>query len=338
MKAADERTLARLEADAIRLQDGDISSGGDAIIHQNLIQKRIEIGAHRETIKGYEEAAMAREQAIAKLNPSDAEVKARAEAQRKAEAIVCARLRTDLKIDAAVMQLRQLLKDRAQQTVELAEAVRPLELALPADGLDSVKFEALANSLPEDVGARSDHWVAHFLGKPKGGKPYIVRSEYLAVSETLPHNGVYKFGEVIILGDQEAQELLSNDYAAPTQRAPWRRLWPRILTLEAFEQVKAAAEQKKLAPINIVFGEDLTQDSADRLWWTDNNRTSRVRKRQIGAPENAVRFETGLRVKVRAIRNIAGPLLGEFHQPGDLMEFTMAAAWEMADDGAITAP
>jgi len=338
MKAAEERTLARLEADATRLQDTDISTAGSSIIHENLIQKRIEIGAHRETLKGYEEAARAREQAVLQLTPSTAELEARAECQRKVQTIARARSQTDLKIDAAVTQLRQLLKGREQQTADLTEAVKPLELALPSDGLDSVRFDALLASLPEDVGALSERWVGHFLGKPKGGKPYIVRAEHLAVAETLAHNGIYGFGEVICLADDEAQELLADDYAAPTSRAPWRRLWPRIMTLEAFERVKAAAEQKKLAPIEIVFGEDLTQDRADHRFWLDNDRHSQAGRRQSAAPQNTVKFESGLRVKVRVTGNISGPLVGEFHQPGDLMEFTVEGAWEMADEGVITAP
>lgn len=337
MKAAEERTLERLGADAKRLQDADISTAGASIIHENLIQKRIEIGAHRETLAGYEEATREREQAVAKLYPSVAEIELRAEVQRKAAAIVCARAEIDSKIDAAVRQLRQLVADRAQQTAALTEAVKPLELALPSDGLDSERFEALAGSLPEDVGARSDYWVGHFLGKPKGGKPYVVRCEHLAVAETLAHNGIYKFGEVIVLADGEAQELLANDYAAPTQRAPWPRLWPRIMTPEAFERVKTVAEQRKLAPIETVFAEDLAQDRADHDFYKRGGGPP-ARKRQRAAPENAVRFETGLRIKVKVTGNISGPELGEFHSPGDLMEFTIADAWNMADEGAITAP
>lgn len=339
MKEAEERILATLEIDATRLQDADISTGGTAIIHENLIQKRIEIGAHRETLKGYEEAAKAREQAVAKLNPSADEIKARVDVQRKAAAIVLARGEIDSKIHAAVGVLRQLLKDRAQQTADLEEAVRPLELALPADGLDSQRFETLLGSLPEDVEVRSEEWAGHFLGMPKGGKPYVVRAEHLAIAEILAHSGIYRFGETILLADAEAQELLADDYAAPAERAPWRRLWPRIMTPEAFERVKAAAEQKGLAPIEIVFGGDLTQDSADRRWWANNERRSPVSKRQSVAPENAVGFETGLRVTVKVLGNVPGPRPGEMHKAGDLIEgLTLAQAWQLADVGAIAAP
>ncbi len=338
MKAGEERVLARLDADAIRLQDGDISSSGNAIIHENLIHKRMEIGAHRETLKGYEEAATAREQAIAKLNPSTAEINARTDVQRKAAALVCARAETDTKIDAAVTLLRQLLKGRAQQTSDLADAVGTLALALPPDGLDSQRFEMLLGSLPEDVGSQSEQWAGRFMGRPKGGKPYIVRAENLAVTETLAHAGIYKFGEVIVLGDDEARELLADDYAAPAERAPWRRLWPRIMTVEAFERVKTAAEEKSLAPIEIVFAEDLARDCEDRRYWASNQRRSPVSKRQSAAPANAVEFQSGLRISVKALRRIAGPRVGEMNQPGDVIEsIPLAQAWELAEDEAIAA-
>jgi hypothetical protein len=165
-----------------------------------------------------------------------------------------------------------------------------------------------------------------------------VRAEHLAVAETLAHSGIYGFGEVMFLAADEAQELLADDYAAPTPGAPWRRLWPRIMTLEAFERVKAAAEEKKLTPIEVVFGEDLAQDSADRRWWMNNQRRSPVSKRQSATPENTVGFQSGLRVSVKALQRIAGPRVGEMHQVGDVIEsIPLAQAWSLAEEGAIAA-
>lgn len=339
MKAAEKRTLERLGVDAKRLQDADISTDGNAIIHENLIQKRIEIGAHRQTLEGYEEAARERQQAVAKLNPSASEIKARADVQSRALRIVCARGETDSKVDAAVTLLRQLLQDRAQQTAELAEAVRPLELALPPDGLDSQRFETLLGSLPEDIEVQSEKWAGHFTGRPKGGRPYVVRAEHLAVAETLAHNGIYGFGDVIFLAADEAQELLADDYAAPTSGAHWRRLWPRVMTIEAFERVKAAAEERNLSPFEVVFGEDVAQDCKDRRYWMDNQRRSPVGKRQRAPAEGAVPFQSGLRISVKALRQIAGPRVGEMHQAGDVIESVpLAQAWELAESGAVTGP
>ena len=138
-----------------------------------------------------------------------------------------------------------------------------------------------------------------------------------------------------MLDAEEAADLLADDFAAPTPKAPWRRLPPRVLTVEAFAQIKQKAEERKVCAAQIIFEQDLAQDLRDRQFFKVSMRSPVGRRQNVTADVDLSPLST-LRVSGRALQNISGPLKAEFHMPGAVVEgLSLVQAWDLADSGAL---
>jgi hypothetical protein len=169
------------------------------------------------------------------------------------------RLKLDRQVENALDSIRRLLEKREGLTAAMKELAVGLELKI-ADW-DEARFGAIV-ALPEGILTASEQWTARLLGsKGNGMKPYVVcEEEGLTLPETLAHCGVFQFGDVVWLTDEDARELARCDRPNPRYRG-WndgetRFFRPSLMAKEEFEEVKAEAA-KRGSSIEVVLFEKI---------------------------------------------------------------------------------
>ena len=310
------RTLGRIPAGAVN--QGYLSS-----VLEDLEDNRRKLTAYRE------QRALV-ENKIAQLAPSPRALGTRAKEQHRLAQLTAERSGKDKQVNDALASLHQALQERAGLTARMKEPATALDLASDGDSLDAERFDELLASLPEDLLARSQCWAARFLGKEEHVKPYIVRDRLLAIPETLASHGVHRFGDRIMLPEQQAQELMREDRAAPTDEAPWRCAPPSIMTVEAYEAAVSSAEKTGITVQEV-------------LLWSDYERDAKLREGFAGSGSNigAVSKEDlgeMVTIKVRAKSRISANC--GTYSDGDIFELRTRkwAACALYESGAISRP
>ncbi|MGB7590688.1 MAG: hypothetical protein WCD04_14475 [Terriglobia bacterium] len=286
---------------------------GEETMRPQLEDAMRDVSIQRDLIKACQAQRASTEAEIEKLNPSPVEGTTRQHQQERFREIVEKRLATDRQADQLLKDLREVLQERCRLTVEMADPSAALELTIPDDGLDTKRFEKLLDSLPADLLDQSEKWCAHFLREQKDAKPYVVRVENLLVGETLFDNGLWHFGDTIFLTDEEARDLLCDDYYAVTHEAPWRCQSPRVMTVEAYEAAAKTAREKGLSIQEVCFWVDAERDAQNQRWFKNNSSRKTVHKRAVSAEDNTP-FENTIKVRVKykgeiiEMANDQGPL------------------------------
>lgn len=336
-------TIRRFEEKIPGLEESKAFLTNRVVVHDEhtmqprLDEKLMEIANVHGVIKSCEEERERTEQAIRKLDPGSVEVQARLAQQGKLAELVEKRLDKDRKIDELLAELRQVLHERADSTAEMANPATALELTMPKTDLDT-RLEKLAASLPEDVFTASEKSHLWFLGKQKATKAYIVVDEHLLRPETLAHNGIFHFGDIIQLIDEEARELLRRDRPATKRRQVWTYAPPSVMSLQAFEAMTKEAQQKGIPVETINFWKNVQLDAAAENQYKVEGRMSPA------AVEPIADFESTMKIKGRVKRRILAELYpgiasARQYEPGEIIELMgKPFAWGLVESGAIGPP
>ena len=134
---------------------------------------------------------------ISELAPKPKQIESRSDIQRKIVQIADERFAQDRLAQEALNALRGILQRRTELTAALAEAASSIDFTFERNGLDQQRFDALAESLPQEVAMSSEAWCEWVNGSRANTNPFIVRDECLIIPETLAHSGVYRFGDTI---------------------------------------------------------------------------------------------------------------------------------------------
>lgn len=308
-------------------------------VAQGLIAVRDSVSAKiddilhaREILKDCEHERAVTEAAIETFNARPAPSRARLKLQRELRRFAVDRLEKDRQADRLLKELRQVLNDRKELSDGMEERSADLGLKISEDGLDMPRFETFSASLPDDFLSASEHWHAWFLGERKDIKPYVVRDEYLVVRETLVDHGVYQFGELIHLTEEESAELLCEEFSAPISLAPWHLCPPSVMTLDVYKGTVKAAKEKGISAQEMCFWQDVERDvkAKERFDLAGGYAPKRPRTWLFSHVEP---FASTVKIKGRAkIRIFAG----REYQPGDVIEAVgKDEAWRLASIDSI---
>jgi hypothetical protein len=264
-----KRRIREAEEQVQRLTRSVVLEGQEALRY-NLVESAKELAAQRDILKACESERASAEAAIAALAPTLRQVQGRQEEQGQLAHLAEERMGKDRRADSLLKELRKVLQERSQLTAVMAESQAALDGEAPADGLDESRFKALLGSLPEDLLSASERWYAWFFGKRKDVKPYVVRVEWLQVRESLFDHGFYRFGERILLNDDEARDFLCNDYYAPNDNAPWACEPARVMTVEAFEDAARKASESGISVRDVYVAADRELDEQEKKFFSGN--------------------------------------------------------------------
>lgn len=297
---------------------------GNSMVRYNLDEMLKDLAGQRDFLKACQNERSSIEAEIAKLAPGPVECKVRLAHQERVASLVGARFEKDREADRLIEELKRVLGERSELTSKMAEPCEALDLEIGADGLDETRFEKLLSSLPDELLTASERWQGWFLGKRNSVRSYVVRAEQLMVAETLVHNGVYHFGETICLNDQEASELLCEEYAAAEPRTPWRCAPPLVMTVEAYQAAVGTARKKGISPQEVCFWQDVERDARNKEWFK-NNGSSRCKRGSPAVLKQSIPF--------------AGIATITLLKDGAPMQVsTYKDAWSMVDVGAGPLP
>lgn len=297
-----------------------------------LDSKLVEIANTQGVIKACEEERERTQEAVRKLDPGPAEVQARSIRQRRLAQLASDRLDRDRKAGGLLKELREVLRERAEITSQMAETATALELAMPKEDLDA-RFEKLSGSVPEDLLTASERRHGCFLGRQNGAKPYIVVDEYFLCAETLAHNGLYKFGDLIQLTEEEAGKLLRADRPAPKgeRRNVWTYAPPSVMTVEAFQAAAKAAKGKGISVETVCFWKEVEYDAVWKNEYKAQNKMS-----PAATVEPIASFESIMKIEARAKVRM---LTDRQHEVGDIVELTgKPFVWTLVENGSIGPP
>jgi len=289
---------AREAGDRVERLTKMVTLEGHEAMRPQLDDAMRDASSQRDLIKACQAQRASIEAEIEKLSPSPEQRATRQHHQEQFAGILNKRLAKDRQTDQLLKELREALRERNGLTAAMAEPAAALELSLPDDGLDTRRFEKLLDSLPEETLSQSEKWCGHFLGKQKSAQPFVVRVENLLVGETLFDNGLYHFGETILLTEEEARDLLCADYFAGTHEAPWRCQRPRVMTVEDYEAAAKTAREKGLSIQETMFWMDAERDAQDRKWFNNNGARRTMHRPPDSLQENAP-FEDTLKIRVK---------------------------------------
>lgn len=206
----------------------------------------------------------------------------------------------------------------------MQEPIAALQLTVSDDGLDKKRFEKLLDSLPDELLSQSERWCGWFLGEQKDASPYVVRVDNLLVAETLFHNGLYHFSDTIFLTEEDARDLLCDDYYAGTPQAPWHCQSPKVMTVEAYEAAAKTAREKSLSIQEVCFWMDVERNAKNKQWFKDNGTRRTMHRRAVAGDDNAL-FENILKIRVK--------------YKGEIMEMASEQdALEMVENGSAGPP
>jgi chromosome segregation ATPase len=172
------------------------------------------------------------------------EAKHRQKSQDALAQLAKERLKMDHRLDAALNAVRQLVGECTEQTRKMEALGRTIELDY---GWGAHRYAALLESLSTNIVSETEAWLACFLGRPKGRKAYIVCDQSLSLPENLSHSGLYGFGEMVYLEQQEAAELLREDRRQIVRSQFGREMQlipPSVMAVADFEKIKAEAAEK----------------------------------------------------------------------------------------------
>lgn len=323
-----KRGIADLEAQkAGQLRHAMISEGGGRVGPTEIGRTVNELKNRKFSLEAFQEHKKDLESKIAKLNQSDpAADEARAAQQDRLAELAGERLEKDRFIQAVITDLRQQLRERARLSATMVEVASSIDIDFDPD---AERFDQLLDSLQADVLAESEAWAAWFLGEDGAAKPYIVTDSLLIGPEALAHNGVYRFGETIMLADADAAELLRTDRPAGMPSNPWRCQPPSITTIEAHQEAIARAKEEGLSVEQFYAVEEIARDrAAEKAFRVDS-------KLSVG-PRPSRRFRTlrtteHTHVRVRAKTPITA---GREYAPGEVLEVSAESARALIQSGA----
>jgi hypothetical protein len=268
-QAITERRIREGEQRVARLTRAVVLEGQEAMRGQ-LDEAMQDVANQHSLIKSCQAQWALTEAEIESLTPTPEQCATRQHQQEQFLGLVNKRLAKDRQGDQLLKDLRQVLHERGQLTVEMQEPITALKLSISDDGLDTRRFEKLLDSFPDEVVSQSERWCGWFLGEQKGANPYVVRVENLLVAETLNDNGLYHFGDLIYLNEEEARDLLCDDYYAGTHEAPWRCQSPKVMTVEAYEAAAKTSRERNLSAQEVCFWMDVERDAKNKQWFKDN--------------------------------------------------------------------
>jgi hypothetical protein len=287
----------------------------------NLGEMLKDVAGQRDFVRACESDRASTQAEILKLTLGPVECKVRLGRQEQVASLVGARLEKDREADRLIGDLKRVLGERAALTRKIGEQCEALDLEISPDGLDEARFENLLASLPEGVLTGSERWHGWFVGKRKDVKPYVVRAHRLMATETLFHNGVYSFGDSIYLSEQEASDLLCEEYAGTHPEARWRCAPPLVMTVEAYQMAVETALEKGISPQEVCFWKDVERDARDKEWFRNN-----------GSPRARRPFPAVLK------QNVPYPgvaTIGLLYKGQPMQVSTYKDAWSMVDEGAV---
>lgn len=134
---------------------------------RELDNEKLRLSVHEE------EAASLRKQIVELEHPSREQAADRLKQQRSLVRLSKERTEQDRHVGDVVAQLRELLEARAEITEKMRAAAERIELE---NDLDSHRFDALLEALPEDVAQPSESWHRWFTGAERSSR----RGESLA--------------------------------------------------------------------------------------------------------------------------------------------------------------
>jgi len=166
---------------------------------------------------------------IQALLPTEAQNQARKEEQQRFAVLAEKRLHCDRRAHGLIAQLRQVLAERGELSAGMQKSAALFEMPVYGERLGPSALENLLRLLPEDVLAESERWHDLTFGGSRAGKAYVVCVPCLELPETFAHCGIYRFGDMVRLTDEDAAELLSSK---------------SVMTEENWKAVVAAAKAK----------------------------------------------------------------------------------------------
>jgi len=318
-QAITERRVREGEERVARLTRTVILEGQE-MMRPQLNEAMQDLANQRGLIKSCQTQHALTEAEIQNLTPSPSQCETRQHRQEQFRELVNKRLAKDRQADQLLKELREVLRERGQLTAEMAEPLAALQLTILDDGLDTRRFEKLLDSLPDELLSQSERWCGWFLGEQKDAKPYVVRVGNLLVGETLSDNGLYHFGDLIYLNEEQARDLLCDDYYAATHEAPWRCQKPRVMTAEAYEAAAKTAREKGFSIQEACFWMDVDRDAKNKKWFKDNGRRKTLNKRAVSAEDSTLAEDT-LKVRVR--------------YKDEIVETSERDAWAGLDAGSV---
>jgi hypothetical protein len=229
-----------------------------------LAERTTELTVARELLADHAKERTRLQGEIDAFTPSAEQLAERTRRQDHCAELVAKRAAADALIDKAVESLGRMLQGRAEATAEIAECASSIDLAAGEDHFDARRADELLAALPTDFGSDSEHWFAWFLGARENVTAYVVADHTLQVAETLAHPGFYHFGETIQLTKEEARELLRENRPAPTHEKHWASPPPSVMTVEAFEALRARAEKAGSTPAAILKLQNVEREEALR--------------------------------------------------------------------------
>jgi hypothetical protein len=228
-----ERDLDERQRIKARLQES--TAQGRFVHPENLAHVISELLVIESKIEGCKERAAALRAQIAALTPTPSQASERSRQKELIASLCRHRLHTDRLIDAMVKKVQGFLQSREKLSAEIKTAAEAIDLKLlSSDGLDELRFERLANALPDSVLAESKRWVSGFFGQTVDTRPYSVRESILVLQETLANANIFRCGDVVFLTDAQAATLLAG---SPKD-------FPPVVRVET----AAKTESKRLAP------------------------------------------------------------------------------------------
>jgi hypothetical protein len=155
----------------------------------------------------------------------------RAEQQNLLARLARERAQEDSKIDAALEEVRRLIRERGEATDAMRDVAELLAMEMPG-GLDESRFESLLGDLPAEMAAESERWLKWFLGEQgEEGELYVVTGRSISLHENLADNGLRLTGQRVRLSPEEVSEVIRRAGENPEP----------IAKIEAEEAEEAAA-------------------------------------------------------------------------------------------------
>jgi hypothetical protein len=178
----------------------------------------------KRRLAAFNEHASSLQDQIRKLEaPSREEASKRLKEQCAFAAVAGERFTLDSEMAAVVDQLRLMLQKRGALSEAMRKHAEEFDLRIAQDVLDERRFEALLESLPDDLGEKSRDWAAWFCGMRAPGSLPCTVTKAVTLPESLAHNGVHAAGDVIYLTPGRAAELAaSGSVTLPAEYAPAR--------------------------------------------------------------------------------------------------------------------
>jgi hypothetical protein len=266
-----QATVARLNEQIAEAELHKKNAAGrmDIVVVKGWVTRAMELEAEVEV---WEDQLAAVEKEIEGLQPTEASIARRRQAQDALASAAEERLALDAQIDAQLAQLRDLLGQRGEVSARMAIQATELELSLD---LDVSRFDALLASLPGPMAAHSRSWAGNLLGRPEKPVRCIARGR-IVIGETLTGAGVHSTGDELLLDRRDFETLhRADNRPAPHRKATWAestswippldwRCEPQsVLTPQEYQLMQRQAEEEGCTVEDIIAREDQAADEAN---------------------------------------------------------------------------